>query len=202
METYYLVDFENVHNEEVKYISSLSKEDHIHIFYTKRTLNIHLDIALAKDVDIVGHKVSEGDESLDKHLLSYLGYILGMNKGESCAYVIIAKDKGYDKVINFWRQEGFTNISRMTCIPEKKAHKQPEKAGNEVKREAQIRSLYGQHFKKKVYVENKEATINILLKAKTRQAVNNELLKLYGDGKLVSVILKVYQPLMKELPGK
>ena len=301
METYYLVDFENVHNEGVEHISSLSKDDHIHIFYTKNALNISLDIALAKDMDIIGHKVSEGDESLDKHLLSYLGYMLGINKGKDCAYIIIAKDKGYDKIIEFWHQEGFANISRQTCIPKPKttpqqkikapatttatantvnakisagmsydlsgedrtelnifvqhellkmkypsdsanrickyviAHCNEERMLNSIhndlrrdftdyvdvyedvkkihdqfvtkhskkaKREVQIRSLYGRHFRKKVYVENKEDTIDILLNAETRQAVNNELLKLYGDNALVSAMLKIYQPLIKDLPGR
>lgn len=301
METYYLVDFENVHNEGVEHISSLSKDDHIHIFYTKNALNISLDIALAKDMDIIGHKVSEGDESLDKHLLSYLGYMLGINKGKNCAYIIIAKDKGYDKIIEFWHQEGFANISRQTCIPKSKTAPQPKqkasttttattntvnakisagmsydlsgedrtelnifvqhellkmkypsdsanrickyviahcneermlnsihndlrrdftayidvyedvkkildqfvtKHSKKAKREAQIRSLYGRHFRKKVYVENKEDTIDILLNAETRQAVNNELLKLYGDNALVSAMLKIYQPLIKDLPGR
>lgn len=121
METYYLVDFENVHNEGVEHISSLSKDDHVHIFYTKNTLNIKLDIVLAKDMDIIGHKVSEGDESLDKHLLSYLGYMLGINEGKNCVYIIIAKDKGYDKIIEFWHQEGYTNILRKPCISKSKA---------------------------------------------------------------------------------
>lgn len=302
METYYLVDFENVHNEGVEHISSLSKDDHIHIFYTKNALNISLDIALAKNIDIIGHKVSEGDESLDKHLLSYLGYMLGINKGKNCAYIIIAKDKGYDKIIEFWHQEGFANISRQTCIPKPKTATQPKTkapatttattntvnakisagmsydlsgedrselntfmqhellkmrytrdASNRIckyviahcnderilngihndlrkeypeeyaeiyedvkkaldhfvttqskkaKREAQIRSLYGRHFRKKIYVENKEETIDILLNAETRQAVNNELLKLYGDNALVSAMRKIYQPLIKDLPGR
>jgi len=302
METYYLVDFENVHNEGVEHISSLSKEDHIHIFYTKNALNISLDIALAKDMDIIGHKVSEGDESLDKHLLSYLGYMLGINQEKKCAYIIIAKDKGYDKIIEFWHQEGFANISRQTCIPQPKnvvqakaktssnnvvgynsvnakinaglsydlsgedrcelnifmqhelrkmrytadcankickfviAHCNEEymlngihndlrrefsdyaeiyeevkkaldhfvttKSSKKAKREAQIRSLYGRHFRKKIYIENKEDTIDILLNAETRQAVNNELLKLYGDNALVSAMLKIYQPLIKDLPGR
>ncbi len=301
METYYLVDFENVHNEGIEYISSLSKEDQIHIFYTKNALNISLDIALAKDKDIIGHKVSEGDESLDKHLLSYLGYMLGINKEKNCAYIIISKDKGYDKIIEFWHQEGFTNISRQTSIPKPKIAPQPKPktttttatnnnvnakisagmsydlsgedrselntfmqrellkmrytrdASNRIckyviahcnderilngihndlrkeypeeyaeiyedvkkaldhfvttqskkaKREAQIRSLYGRHFRKKIYVENKEETISILLNAETRQAVNNELLKLYGDNALVSAMLKIYQPLIKDLPGR
>lgn len=300
METYYLVDFENVHNEGIEYISSLSKEDQIHIFYTKNALNISLDIALAKDKDIIGHKVSEGDESLDKHLLSYLGYMLGINKEKNCAYIIISKDKGYDKIIEFWHQEGFTNISRQTSIPKPKIVPQPKpktttttatnnnvnakisagmsydlsgedrselnifvqhellkmkypsdsanrickyviahcndekmlnaihndlrkeftdyadvyedvkkvleqfvlKHSKKAKREAQIRSLYGRHFRKKIYVENKEETISILLNAETRQAVNNELLKLYGDNALVSAMLKIYQPLIKDLPGR
>ena len=41
-------------------------------------------------------------------------------------------------------------------------------------------------------MENKEETIDILLNAETRQAVNNELLKLYGDNALVSAMRKIY----------
>lgn len=303
MDTYYLVDFENVHNEGVENIASLSGIDHIHIFYTKNASKINLDIAFAKNMNIHVHKVSEGDESLDKHLLSYLGYMLGINKGKNCAYVIIAKDKGYDKIIDFWHQEGFANISRQICIPKPKtspqkntkastvttktatgtinakinagmsydlsgedrsdlntfmqrellkmnytgdkanrickyviAHCNDERILNGIhndlrraypeeypeiyenvkaaldhfvttqskkaKREAQIRSLYGRHFRKKIYVENKETTIDILLNAETRQAVNNELLKLYGDSSLVSAMLKIFQPIIKDLPGR
>lgn len=70
------------------------------------------------------------------------------------------------------------------------------------KREVQMRSLYGQHFKKKIYVDNKEATIKILLNDTTRLAINNHLAQIYKDSKLVSKILKVFKPFIKDFPGK
>lgn len=45
METFYLIDFENVHNEGIQNVDSLSKTDHVHIFSTENALNIRMDIS-------------------------------------------------------------------------------------------------------------------------------------------------------------
>ena len=45
------------------------------------------------------------------HLVSYLGYLLGVY-GKECSYVIISKDKDYDNIVKFWKEEGYPNISR------------------------------------------------------------------------------------------
>mgnify|MGYP007084315002 CR=1 FL=1 len=77
------------------------------------------------------------------------------------------------------------------------------KSGSKLKkRELQVRSFFGQHFKKKIYVDHKEEIIHIILEADTKQQVNNELLKLYSDGTVVSHIYKTVQPLIGDLPGK
>lgn len=302
METFYLIDFENVHNEGMQNIDFLSKTDHVHIFSTENAVNIRLDIVFSKGIDINGHIVPIRNQSVDMHLVSYLGYLLGEH-GKQCAYVIVSNDKDYDNIISFWRKEGYTNISRKSAIPSKEsaqsknvsqnitekisasshtvngkisagmayefsgadrselnlfmqhglvemgysgsdanrvckyvvAHCNDEKMLNgihndlrreydnysevyedvklilekfvtskdkNVKRESQVRSFFGQHFKKKKYVDNKEKIINILLKANTKQQVNNDLLKLYSDGDVVSHIYKTVQPLIKDLPGK
>ena len=91
METFYLIDFENVHNEGLKNIDSLSQTDHVHIFSTKNALNIRMDIVFSKGVDIKGHIVPACKQSLDMHLVSYLGHLLGIH-GKQCAYVIVSKD--------------------------------------------------------------------------------------------------------------
>ena len=44
METFYLIDFENVHNEGIQNVDLLSGTDHVHIFYTKNAINIRMDI--------------------------------------------------------------------------------------------------------------------------------------------------------------
>lgn len=73
---------------------------------------------------------------------------------------------------------------------------------NDAKKEARVRSFFGQHFKKKIYVDCKEEIIGLIVNAQTRQQINNGLLKLYSDGTIVKHIYQTVQPLIKELPGK
>ena len=58
-----------------------------------------------------------------------------------------------------------------------------------------------QHFKEKKYVEQKEKIIQVIVESKTKQAVNNNLMKLYPN-ETVHVIYKRIQPLIKNLPGR
>lgn len=299
METFYLIDFENVHNDGITNIESIKKEEHVHIFSTQNATNIRQDIFWLNR-DIKSHLVPVRKQSLDMHLVSYLGHLLGTH-GKECSYVIISKDKDYDNIVKFWKEEGYPNISRKEKLPgtaptQKKttqtasqiqcntqtvnskisagmaykfegddrselnlfmqhglvamgydrnsanrickfviAHCNDERMLNGIhndlrgafsdysevyenvksilekfvqskskvaKRESQIRSFFGQHFKKKIYVECKEEIIQIILKAETKQQVNSGLLKLYSDGTVVSHIYKTIQPLINELPGK
>lgn len=297
METFYLIDFENVHNEGLENIDSLSKDDHVHIFSTENALNIRMDIVFAKGIDIQGHIVPIRKQSLDMHLVSYLGHLLGIH-GKQCAYTIISNDTDYDNIIKFWKDEGYPNITRKQKIPGNTANQQKivqstssiaqtvnskinagmayEFSGDDrselnqfmqhglmamgysgndanrickyviahcndermlsgihndlkgeyddysevyedvktilekfatskskvAKRESQVRSFFGQHFKNKIYVDNKEEIISIILNAKSKQQINNALLKLYSDGNIVKHIYQTIQPLMKGLPGK
>lgn len=67
------------------------------------------------------------------------------------------------------------------------------------KREAQFKSVYGQHFKKGVYKEKRVKIISILVNATTKQQVNSELCKIIPSEN-VSKIIKQFQPLLKDLP--
>lgn len=298
METFYLVDFENVHNEGLENIDSLSKTEHIHIFSTENALNIRMDIVFSKEIDIKGHIVPIRNQSVDMHLVSYLGHLLGIH-GKQCAYVIVSKDTDYDNIIKFWRKEGYPHISREQKIPgtateQKKAvqssttgttqtvnskikegmdyefsgksrrelkafvryglairgyekedagkiceyviaHCNDERRLSEIhndlrneyddylevyedvkailekfvmtkgkaaRRELQVRSFFDQHFKKKIYTDCKEEIIKIMVNAKSRQQVNNALMKIYGDGNVVKHIRQVINPFIKDLPGQ
>lgn len=116
MEIFYLIDFENVQNKGLENIDSLSKTEHVHIFSTKNAINIRMDIVFSKEIDIQGHIVPDGNQSLDMHLVSYLGYLLGIH-GKQCVYVIVSKDTDYDNIIKFWKEKGYSNISREQKIP-------------------------------------------------------------------------------------
>ncbi len=293
-----MIDFENVHNEGLANIDSLSKNDHVHIFSTENAPNIRMDIVFSKGIDIQGHMVpGKHKQSLDMHLVSYLGHMLS-TYGKQCFYVIVSKDTDYDDIINFWKEEGYPNIFRKPAITgavnQQKtitqqtltvaqtvnskintgmaydftgddrselnlfmqhglikmgysgndsnrickyvvAHCNDERVLNGIhndlkndfdnysevyedvktilekfvlskskvaKRESQVRSFFGQHFREKVYVDKKEEIIRIILNAQSRQQVNNCLLKLYSDGNVVKHIYQTAQPLIKDLPGK
>lgn len=299
MKTFYLIDFENVHNDGIANIESMTKEEHVHIFSTQNATNIRKEIFWLNG-DIKSHLVPVGNQSLDMHLVSYLGHLLGVY-GKECSYVIISKDKDYDNIVKFWKEEGYPNISQEEKLPgtastqrqktqtvsqtksnvqtvnskisagmayefegddkreldqfmqselvaigyygesvdeicdvvikhcnderilngihnaimnsfnnysevykdvksilEKFVHSKSKVA----KRESQVRSFFGQHFKKKIYVDCKEEIIQIILKSETKQQVNNGLLKLYSDGTVVSHIYKTIKPLINGLPGK
>ena len=95
MDTYYLVDYENVGSGGVSKCGSLEKTDHLHIFYTENSKKIDLDI-----VDNHGnaafetHKVPTKSQSVDMHIVSYMGYLIGKHLGGNIKIVIISKDKG------------------------------------------------------------------------------------------------------------
>lgn len=302
MDTFYLIDFENVHNDGIANINSLSKDEHVHIFSTQNALEIRPDVFWLNNVDIKAHLVPVRKQSVDLHLVSYLGYLLAIH-GKKCAYIIVSKDKDYDNIINFWKKEGYINISRKSEIPSKKniqtktvnqsattktmtntqtinnkisagmkckftgddrselnlfmqhallargystidanrickyvvANCNDERMLNGIhndlkrewddyseiykdvktilgefvsfknkvaKRESQVRSFFGQHIKKKIYVDHKEEIVQIILSAQTKQQVNNKLLELYADGNVVKQIYQTVNPLIKDLPGK
>ena len=85
METYYLVDFENVHDDGIANIESITKSEHVHIFSTPNATNIRDDI-FWMDGDITSHLVPARKQSLDMHLVSFLGYLLGI-KGVDWSYI-------------------------------------------------------------------------------------------------------------------
>lgn len=69
------------------------------------------------------------------------------------------------------------------------------------KREAQVRCFFGQHFKNTIYSKKKEEIIQAVLKSKTKQQLNNKLMKNFSS-KETGIIFKKLQPIIKDLPGK
>lgn len=108
--------------------------------------------------------------------------------------IIFANDK---TIKIFLSGESTSTLTIPASVPP-----QLEKSGKTMsKRESQIRSFFGKHFKKKIYVEKKEEIILSVLEAKTRQQVNNNLMKFFKSEE-VKVIYERLQPLLKEMPGR
>lgn len=136
METFYLVDYENVGSGGVAKCSGLDKTDHLHIFYTENSKNINLDIVDDHgDAVLETHKVPTGSQSADMHIVSYMGYLLGKYEKSKIKIIIVSKDKDYDNLIKFW--SGKADISRKQKIDVSAAKKvQPAKKTTETKTQA------------------------------------------------------------------
>lgn len=114
----FFIDFENVHNAGLSNLKGLSKDDLFFIFYTANAESITLDnISLLNKsccrYDLI--KVPAGSQSLDMHLISYVGYAVGIH-GNKYNYVVISKDKDYDNIISFWKEKCGISIKRQASI--------------------------------------------------------------------------------------
>lgn len=126
IETYYLIDYESVGRTGLSGCDKLSKTDHIHVFYTKNAMGTDWNIYNNHgEAELVAHEVPAGDESLDMHLISYLGYIIGINKEKNCRCVIVSNDKDYDNVIKFWKNKTKVEGFRRPTVKQTAQAKQP-----------------------------------------------------------------------------
>ncbi|MBQ9632077.1 MAG: hypothetical protein IJV04_04075 [Lachnospiraceae bacterium] len=116
IDTYYLIDYENVGSNGIDGCKGLKKTDHIHLFYTENAKKISLDFFEDHgEAELVIHKVPVRKQSLDMHLVSFLGYLIGMNT-EPGIYRIVSKDTDYDNIIKFWKSEKQIEASRISSI--------------------------------------------------------------------------------------
>ena len=96
----------------------LSKDDLIFIFYTASTETITLDNINQLNKSGCKYeliKVPAGSQSLDMHLISFVGYAVGLGV-EKYNYIVISKDKDYDNVISFWKSKCGISIKRQAAI--------------------------------------------------------------------------------------
>lgn len=130
---YYLIDYENVHVGGLSGCSSLTKTDHIIIFFTKNATKIDMsEIAKHGEAELEMIEVPAGKQSTDIHIGSYVGYLVGTHNSKDCSIVVISKDKDFDNVIKFWMEMTKIKITRSEQIksstPKKETTKQAKKS--------------------------------------------------------------------------
>ena len=118
IDTYYLVDYENVHHEGLVGINNLGKTDHVIIFFTRNSTKMDMrKISGLNSVDFRTIEVPAGKQSADMHIGSYLGYLIGMNTNKKINVVIISKDKDYDNLITFWKDNARVSKREKIDLP-------------------------------------------------------------------------------------
>ena len=88
IETYYLVDFENVNEKGLESSDELGEHDHICIFYTKNTPKISMEVlSKINKAKLHFYNIPVGKQSLDMSLVTVLGYLIGKNGSLSLIHI-------------------------------------------------------------------------------------------------------------------
>lgn len=108
IKNYYLIDYENVHEGGLSGYGELGMTDYVVIVYTPNAKKIDMNsIPSNGNHRLKRILVKPGKQSADKHIVSFLGYLIG-KYGKNCKISIVSRDKDYDNVVEFWKQEGFS----------------------------------------------------------------------------------------------
>lgn len=220
---YFFVDYENVNREGLNGIKNLSREDCVRIYYSDSaetlTFGLHRRINASKAYFEYIKVQIPIKNAVDCQILFDVRDLAKEHRNTE--YYIVSKDSDYDKAIEEFNEHNIKvkKVLEVCKIDEpvqkeqvKKTEKnqvdkdkvQAKKSNTKVeddKRESQVRSFFGQNLKKKVYVEHKEEIIAAILNSKSKQQVNNNLVKIYKN-KTASEIYKKIKTLIKDLPGR
>lgn len=202
---FYLIDFENIKN--ITQVADLSEQDTIVFFYSQNAnalsfdLHIELDKTAAKKEYFMGQ--CGGKNALDFQLCSYVGYLIA--KYPQDKIYIISKDKGFGHLVSFWKERGFEQLE----IRENVGEDEMDTVTSDSCKETPCHSTLAHHavetlaevLKKnakelKLKPEQCKEIERIVNSFKTKQAVNNNLMKLFRDSDKVGKITRIIKPFL------
>ncbi|MCC8060116.1 MAG: PIN domain-containing protein [Clostridiales bacterium] len=216
--TNYLIDYENTGESGLAGLEALQEEDRVIIFYSenadKMSFGLHQKLWECQ-AQVEYRKIHTGKKNaLDFQLATYLGYL--MAKEEKDTFYIVSKDTGFDFIVDFWENH---KIGRIGAIAEKlrqqnaKAEIPPcqENPGKPVDQphdeaaaavEAEGDAGLQERISELISEEEQQQTIyRFINKYKTKQGVNNALVKKYGSEKAGELYKKI-KTLIKDKKGK
>ena len=129
-ETYYLIDFENVGLKGLEGAQKLTKSDWVHLFSTCNAAKITTaTLANFNATNLLVHEVPAKSQSVDMHLVSYLGYLLG-SRDSAPQIVIVSNDTDYNDIVSFWNTEKGAAILRRDKLAAEEPKPVPAKTAN------------------------------------------------------------------------
>ena len=187
IETFYLIDYENVHGDGLSGCQDLGNTDHIVIFFTQNARNIDMsDISNHGSAVLDMIEVPAGKQSADMHIGSYLGYLAGKN-GKNCSVVIVSKDTDFDNVIKFLRQKTGIAASRTEQIKKKSIPKTQTSKQQPVVANKPVTKVNGTK-KTKLNQEVMQAMRSAGYDASVANTVAQIASSLYGDEHMLSEV--------------
>lgn len=102
----YLVDYENVHQHGLSGIEKLSDSDTVIVFVGNATKNVPIETVLAMLHSPAQVKIKKVKKTADNYLDFQLGTCLGglVAGGNDKEFCIVSKDRDYEPVIDYWKQ--------------------------------------------------------------------------------------------------
>ncbi len=215
----FLVDYENVKNQGLNGILKLTENDTVCIFYSEKadsmTFGLHRRLMQTK-ANVKYQKVDVGTKNaLDFQLVLYLGYVISVNQSKGntdCLYYIVTKDKEFLCLKNYchrFHAEVYQVpdvTGNLEDVSEKKEtitiEKQEEKPKDTESSSEELIEKKVESVLKDEYKDDLPFVVKCIKKYKTKQGLNNALVKQYKDGKKASDIYKAIKPLIADKKGK
>lgn len=207
------IDYENLKGNVINTLS-FNTDETVYIFYTNSDTKIDMDVIAhitRYTYNVKFYHVENGmKDALDFQLSTFLGYIIGKNKdtNKDNEYVIYSADKGFDKVVNFWKTRYNINIYRK--------FKHNEENNTEDKQIFEINPLKEQYTKEierkqvvKQHITEKDIMslnlgnytydiIKICNKTRTKEQIHNKIAYLVKDSGYASYLYKQIKPILVE----
>ena len=196
--TYYLIDYENTGENGLEGLSDLGNGDQVIIFYSENADKMSFDLhqmlqECSASIErlqecyaaIEFRKITIGKKNaLDFQLAAYLGYL--MAREENGRFCIVSKDLGYEVLLDFWKGKNIKLIDSIAAETEKNVKERTQLEEN-------LREIVGD--------EDLQMVMRCISTGKSKQVINNLLVKQYGSKKAGELYKKI-KPLLKEKKGK
>ena len=164
----FLIDYENVNSPGMAGIDALTEADTIILFYTKNSDNLSFSLhesLITTQAKVELFRVSSGTPNcLDFQLVSYLGYLIA--RDEKAEYIIVSKDKGFGGVAAFWSERG-VHIEQVKNLLRESEESLASRLASALP----------------TFREDVPTVLQLIEKYKTKQGLNDALVKLYGSEK-------------------
>ena len=197
--SFYLIDYENL--KKINGFDTLTKDDTVIFFYsqTANTLTFDMHIELGKCLAEKEYFFVEngGKNALDFQLSTCVGIIIAKHPEEKI--FIMSKDKGFENVLSFAKKLGFETLKLASNICENtEKNETVQKSACENAEKESVASVLMKKSKELNLSEQTSKKVEeIVNNFKTKQAINNNLMKLLRDSDKVGRITKQIKPFLK-----
>ena len=200
---FYLIDFENIKN--ISQLNDLLEQDTVVFFYSKNanclTFDLHIELNKSPAKKEYFMAQCGGKNALDFQMSSYVGFLISKYPNEKIN--IVSNDKGFENLLSFWREQGFDNLELRKNIGLTLTDAAPETVDNENVHTQKSTKTLANTLHEVLTVNSSALGLSkdqrtqiekIVNSFKTKQAINNNLMKLFRDSDKVGKITKIIKP--------